>query len=163
MDRSTHNSRIERIWVEVGSQFAHCEVFRFKWNSHPLFGEGHDQSPDDMRLMGQLEHGLYIDDCDHIHPDVINQYHIHEQAAADEQGWEDEEIAAHLEQNQESNFHHAAVRVPRHIDPFKDAPDSFSVFEETLQHVRNEGHMPIGYGLHPDEWETDEYPSFEHI
>lgn len=113
--------------------------------------------------MGQLEHGLYIDDCDHIHPDVINQYHIHEQVAADEQGWEDEEIAAHLEQDQESNFHHAAVRVPRRIDPFKDAPDSFSVFEETLQHVRNEGHMPIGYGLHPDEWETDEYPSFEHI
>ena len=80
--RSTHNTRIERLWVELGTQFVRrwraffyrlerlhgldrknlhhlwllhdlflntinedCEAFWEDWNSHPLLGEGHDQSP----------------------------------------------------------------------------------------------------------------------
>ena len=80
---STHNSRIERLWVEVGTQFARrwrafflrlerlhhldrsdphhlwlvhflfledinndCRTFQRHWNSHPISGEGHYQSPD---------------------------------------------------------------------------------------------------------------------
>lgn len=80
---STHNTRIERLWGEVGGQFARawrgffhrlqqrhqldrnnphhlwilhrlfltminndCEEFRVNWNSHPISGEGHEQSPD---------------------------------------------------------------------------------------------------------------------
>jgi hypothetical protein len=79
---STHNTRIERLWVEVGTQFARswhafffhleqlhhldrtnpshlwllhhlflddinmdCLEFQENWNSHPISGEGHDQSP----------------------------------------------------------------------------------------------------------------------
>ncbi|KAG2097403.1 hypothetical protein BD769DRAFT_1369076, partial [Suillus cothurnatus] len=106
------NSRIERSWVEVGTQFAHmwhaffywlerlhgldvsnaqhlwllhelflekiesdCYTFQAEWNAHPISGEGHNQSPNDMRLMGQHEHGLYVDDCEGIHPDIIRQYY----------------------------------------------------------------------------------------
>src|SRR6267154_1080662 len=28
-----------------------------------------------MRLMGQLAHGLYTDDCEGVHPDIIRQYY----------------------------------------------------------------------------------------
>lgn len=79
---STHNTRIERLWVEVGTQFARrwwafflrledlhhldrrnphhlwlvhhlflflinkdCGNFKDQWNSHPISGEGHNQSP----------------------------------------------------------------------------------------------------------------------
>jgi hypothetical protein len=79
---STRNSRIERLWVEVGTQFARrwrafflrleqyhlldrsnphhlwllhilfldsinrdCEEFQRDWNSHPLSGNGGNQSP----------------------------------------------------------------------------------------------------------------------
>lgn len=81
--RSTRNNRIERLWVEVGAQFAHrwraffqrleqlhgldvqdeshlwllhalfldeinedCEQFCSDWNSHPVSGVGHDESPE---------------------------------------------------------------------------------------------------------------------
>ena len=80
--RSTRNTRIERLWVEVGSQFARawraffyrletlhrldpnnkihlwllhylfldainedCDIFRQHWNSHPISGMGHNESP----------------------------------------------------------------------------------------------------------------------
>lgn len=79
---STHNTRIERLWVEVGSQFARrwrafflrlerlhfldrtnphhlfllhilflddinddCDEFKRYWNTHPIVGEGHHQTP----------------------------------------------------------------------------------------------------------------------
>lgn len=85
---STHNTRIERLWVEVGTQFARrwrafflnlerfhglkrdnshhlwllhhlflteinddCEEFQESWNSHPISGEGHDQSPDVCQIL----------------------------------------------------------------------------------------------------------------
>ncbi|KAJ7639840.1 hypothetical protein DFH06DRAFT_1001840, partial [Mycena polygramma] len=84
---STHNTRIERLWVEVGSQFARCwraffyrlerlhgldrtdphhlwlvhflfldalnedcAKFQEEWNTHPISGEGHDQSPNVSNL-----------------------------------------------------------------------------------------------------------------
>lgn len=79
---STSNTRIERLWVEVGVQFARpwkafflrlerlhhldrenaahlwllhflfldtinddCKLFQSHWNSHPISGKGHDQTP----------------------------------------------------------------------------------------------------------------------
>lgn len=79
---SMHNTRIERLWVEVGRYFgrpwrafffrlerlhhldrknpyhlwllhhlfldeinADCKSFQEQWNSHPISGEGHDESP----------------------------------------------------------------------------------------------------------------------
>ncbi|KAJ7571931.1 hypothetical protein C8J56DRAFT_810197, partial [Mycena floridula] len=116
--RSTHNTRIERLWVEVGTQFARrwrgffhrlerchhlnqsnkhhlwllqylfvgdinndCDAFRNEWNSHPISGEGHNQSPNDMRFMGLLEHGAYKDAVDgddeyqNVSADVLQRYY----------------------------------------------------------------------------------------
>lgn len=87
VSRSTRNTRIERLWVEVGAQFARrwraffqrledihgldihnqthlwllhelfldeinkdCEQFCSDWNSHPVSGVGHDQSPEVINI-----------------------------------------------------------------------------------------------------------------
>ncbi|KAJ3887249.1 hypothetical protein GG344DRAFT_56024 [Lentinula edodes] len=110
--RSTRNNRIERLWVEVGAQFARkwraffqrleslhgldiqnnahlwllhhlfldeinedCKQFCSDWNSHPISGMGHDQSPEDMRLLGRIEHGEYHDDCEGLDPAIIDKYY----------------------------------------------------------------------------------------
>ncbi|CAK5266042.1 unnamed protein product [Mycena citricolor] len=110
---STHNTRIERLWVEVGSQFvrrwraffyrlealhsldrkdkrhlwllhhlfldqinADCENFCQEWNCHPISGEGHDQTPNDLCLLGQLEHGFYDpNEYAHVHPSVLERHY----------------------------------------------------------------------------------------
>ncbi|KAF8054959.1 hypothetical protein FPV67DRAFT_1391983, partial [Lyophyllum atratum] len=73
---STYNTRIERLWVEVGRHINQdCEIFQSTWNAKPISGEGHDQSPNDLRFIGQLEHGVYMDDCEGVHPDVINEFY----------------------------------------------------------------------------------------
>jgi hypothetical protein len=130
--RSTRNSCIERLWVEVGTQFvrrwrafftclgclhllnrknpAHlwllhglfldainddCERFQQEWNTHPISGPGtNDKSPavsqminninlhwlnsskQDLRFLGQTEHGIYEDDpMNGVHPDTISHYY----------------------------------------------------------------------------------------
>ncbi|TFK66803.1 hypothetical protein BDN72DRAFT_771498 [Pluteus cervinus] len=106
---STRNTRIERLWVEVGSQFARlwrafffrlersnyldrtdashlwlihllfmneinddCDEFTLNWNTHPLSGKGRGQSPQDLYLLGQIEHGIYVDECEGLTAEEIN-------------------------------------------------------------------------------------------
>ncbi|KAF5366542.1 hypothetical protein D9758_008964 [Tetrapyrgos nigripes] len=112
---STHNTRIERLWVEVGTQFVRawrafffrleslhyldrknphhlwllhllflnsidsdCREFQKDWNAHPISRVGHDRSPNDLYLLGRLQHGYYKDGCTGIHPDNITEnYGVH--------------------------------------------------------------------------------------
>ncbi|KAG1827436.1 uncharacterized protein BJ212DRAFT_1474588 [Suillus subaureus] len=67
---STSNSAFTVLEVFLNAVTLYAE-----WNVHPISGEGHDQSPNDMRLMGQLKHGLYADNCEGVHPDIIRQYY----------------------------------------------------------------------------------------
>ncbi|KAG1848385.1 hypothetical protein C8R48DRAFT_610934 [Suillus tomentosus] len=182
---STHNSRIERSWVEVGTQFARMWP---EWNAHPISGEGHDQSPNDMRLMGQLEHGLYADDCEGIHPDIIRQYYgtagkpmhraPHQTGAGhpSDEEWEDiddfedpgvetedlQELPQLIAADHDSHFHHKPVRVPKHASPFNSAT-LHNTFYQAFTQVREAGHIPEGFGVLPHEWDGDEYPSHEII
>ncbi|KAJ7221835.1 hypothetical protein B0H12DRAFT_976253, partial [Mycena haematopus] len=183
---STHNTRIEQLWVEVGSQFArrwHCATFQEEWNAHPISGEGHDQSPNDMFFVGQTSNGVYVDNCEGVHPDVIGQYYgVHGPAREPEAGetgagqlndedipqvGEDQELDeddwADLEEQiagaQEANFHHKAVAVPKHADPFSG--EASQVFDTAFEHVQAANIVPAGYGLLPEEWDSGEYPSFE--
>jgi hypothetical protein len=139
-----------------------------------------------MRFIGQTEHGIYVDDCAGVHPDVINQYYgVHrrrsrgnaggsqtpegyedvsaDQDAMDEGDWLDLEdrVAA----DQESNFHHEAVEAPKHANPFPNELYQ-ETFEEALTLILDQGEeseIPSGYGLLPEEWEDEEYPSVEII
>ncbi|KAJ6494116.1 hypothetical protein C8R47DRAFT_1267661 [Mycena vitilis] len=218
--RSTHNTRIERLWVEVGSQFARrwraffyrlealhgldrtnpnhlwllhrlfldkinddCVEFQMQWNSHPISGAGHDQSPDDMFLLGRLENGVYLDDCDGVDPGVISElYGTHgsviqrapgETGAGqlddedvpgvdgnlelEEEDWED--MIGDVEAANEHHFHHEPVAVPKHQNPFSD--DALQIFEDALAEADRVQVIPPGYGLLPEEWENNTYPAFE--
>ncbi|KAG9094715.1 hypothetical protein FS749_011971 [Ceratobasidium sp. UAMH 11750] len=106
---STHNQRIERLWLDVGKQFARpwrafflrleemhgldrtnrhhlwllqqlflleinhdIDNFRMWWNLHGVSGSGtHDQTPLDMRLLGQLEDGLQDDPYSDLSPELV--------------------------------------------------------------------------------------------
>ncbi|KAJ7457474.1 hypothetical protein FB451DRAFT_1142707 [Mycena latifolia] len=224
MRRSTNNTRIERLWVEVGSQFARrwraffyrlealhgldrknphhlwllhllflddinkdCDDFRAEWNCHPISGEGHDLSPEDMCLIGQVENGIYLDDCEGVHPNVIQRYYgvdgpgVHrapgqtgagqlddeeislpssdlgQNSDSDE---EDDDLEAQIEEAHAQNFHHEAVPVPKHVNPFDDE-ESMQLFYDSLEAAIHAEIVPPGYGLLPEEWDEEGYPTFE--
>ncbi|KAK6983899.1 hypothetical protein R3P38DRAFT_3333454 [Favolaschia claudopus] len=218
---STTNTKIERLWVEVGSQFARrwraffyrlealhgldrgnphhlwllhflfldlinedCDSFRSEWNCHPISGEGHDQSPEEMCFMGRLQNSFYDEDCNGVHPNVLERYYgthgRERQRAAGETGagqLKDEEISnppsatgsqsddtesleERIAEAHEDNFHHEAVAVPKQANPFDD-DDSMKLFYDTLEAAIQNNVVPHGYGLQSDEWGEDGYPSFE--
>ncbi|KAJ7452138.1 hypothetical protein B0H11DRAFT_2156948 [Mycena galericulata] len=209
---STHNTRVERLWVEVGSQFARrwrgffyrlealhgldrtnsshlwllhrlfldmlnadCAEFQAQWNSHPISGAGHDQSPNDMYFLGKLQNGVYLDDCAGLNPDIIDAlYGVHgavrqrargqtgagqlsDEESDSEEDWEDivEEVGA----ANEHHFHHEPVSVPKHAPPFSD--NALRVFDSTLAEANRLQVQPAGYGIRPEEWENGTYPAFE--
>ncbi|KAG8724435.1 hypothetical protein FRC09_018723 [Ceratobasidium sp. 395] len=109
---STHNQRIERLWLDVGKQFARLwraffmrleklhgldrsdkhhlwliqflflseinadiDSFRTLWNLHGVSGsQTHDQSPLDMRLLGQLQDGVQEDPFLDVSPEQVAQF-----------------------------------------------------------------------------------------
>ncbi|KAH7903832.1 hypothetical protein BJ138DRAFT_1019989 [Hygrophoropsis aurantiaca] len=211
---STHNTQIERLWVEVGSQFAcswraffyrlerlhrldrenpahlwllhylfldeinaDCQSFQDEWNAHPISGEGHDRSPNDMRFMGQTQHGLYSEDCVGIDPAAINDHfgvhgpEIHRHPAQTGAGHaSDEDEESHGTDNDEAeaaqlanaNSYHDPVSVPKHANPFQDE-QYHQAFITALNTVVQRNMVPLGYGILQDEWDDDSYPSMEVI
>ncbi|KAK6977122.1 hypothetical protein R3P38DRAFT_3335017 [Favolaschia claudopus] len=201
---STTNTRIERLWVEVGSQFARrwraffyrlealhglersnphhlwllhflfldainedCDTFRAEWNCHPVSGEGHDRSPEEMCYMGMLENGLYEepanDDCDGVHPSIIERYYGtqgRERQRADVESISTTSLEGQIHDAHASNFHHEAVGVPKHANAFDDEK-SMQLFYDTLEAAIQRKIVPHGYGMQPEEWGDDGYPSFE--
>ncbi|KAJ7803955.1 hypothetical protein B0H14DRAFT_2384172, partial [Mycena olivaceomarginata] len=221
---STHNTRIERLWVEVGSQFARrwraffyrlealhgldrrnphhlwllhflfldlinddCTNFVAEWNCHPISGEGHDQSPEvTVFLSFSTLLGLTSTRPGHvgIDPTVICRYYgIHGPERSRAQGQtgagqlndedipapssdssneseSEDDIEAQIEEAHAENFHHEAVSVPKHANPFND-DDTMGLFYDALETAIREDIVPPGYGLLPEEWDEEGYPAFE--
>ncbi|KAJ7659357.1 hypothetical protein DFH06DRAFT_1406595 [Mycena polygramma] len=222
---STRNTRIERLWVEVGTQFARrwrafftrlgrlhrldrknpghlwllhrlflpdlnddCKEFQAEWNLHPISGRmTSDQSPADIRFLGQTTEGVYHQDpLDGIHPDAINRYYG--TAGARRQRRRDQTGAGHASDDDEEdgdesdtepgaedtienqigadlaqNIRHAPIKVARHHSPFADAEQE-DIFRELLEEVLSHpDDLPADYGILEDEWEDDAYPEIESI
>ncbi|KAJ7764734.1 hypothetical protein B0H16DRAFT_1413551 [Mycena metata] len=209
---STHNTRIERLWVEVGVQFARrwrafftrlgdlhrldrknphhiwllhrlflgdvnddCRAFRAQWNAHPVSGRGaSDQSPADLRFMGQLNNGVYADPVDKLHPETIERYYGvegpvrirrpgHTGAGHPEDEDESEEYLNNaVAEDLAHNIRHPPVKVARHSNPFHSAEIEAGFFGALAEIVRC-GILPNGYGVVQDEWEDATYPVMEAI
>jgi hypothetical protein len=248
---STFNTRIERLWVDVGTQFARrwrafffqlehlhnldrkdpahlwllhhlfldninidCKEFQNNWNSKPISGEGHDQSPNvcnccslehkfssyvtfhftwqDMRFLGQTLHGIYVDDCEGVHPDVINRYYgvdgapwqsvyrsgagmLRDEGDFDEDSYSDvdgdpmnedaddwEDVQDQLAEDIEANFNHLPIDVPKHSAPFHTQLAA-DIFTGALNELQVNQIIPIGFGMTPAEWGNEGYPSYEII
>ncbi|KAJ7232092.1 hypothetical protein C8J57DRAFT_1091364 [Mycena rebaudengoi] len=137
-----------------------------------------------MFLLGQLESGVYMDDCDGVHPGVIAElYGVHgavlqraprETGAGqfddeeipqinpngldlDEDDWED--MIDNIDAAHAHNFHHEPVTVPKHQNPFPE--DILQMFDTMLTESERLKIVPPGYGLLPDEWENGSYPAYE--
>ncbi|KAJ6492442.1 hypothetical protein C8R47DRAFT_975885, partial [Mycena vitilis] len=202
---STRNTRIERLWVECGSQFVRpwrgffsrlerlhhldvdrpehlwllhalfldainldCQEFQTAWNSHPMSGnETFDKSPNDMRLLGQAQLGVYRDECEGLHPDTIDKYYGVFGAdrvgppGAEDVPEEDETLDARIGVDQNPQIRHEAIEVPDHRNPFGEDSDTESEFFEVLAEVVRQKITPAGYGMLPEEWDEDGYPDVE--
>ncbi|KAF5338124.1 hypothetical protein D9758_015377 [Tetrapyrgos nigripes] len=224
---STHNTRIERLWVEVGRQFvrrwrafffrledlhglqrhnpyhlwiiqhlfleqinADCKEFQREWNSKPLTGMGHLQSPDEMLLDGLLKHGVYLnanppDECASLSEDEIMEGygieghvqrlpgqtgagHAPEDALDDtrlhqESDTEDDPEWEDISLPDEDKFSAPSVKVPRVMNPFAGNQVAENIFVQSLQQADEANIIPDGYNIRLEEWDNGEYPSFYHI
>ncbi|KAJ3872081.1 hypothetical protein F5051DRAFT_463562 [Lentinula edodes] len=228
--RSTHNTRIERLWVEVGSQFARrwraffirlehihclrrknpyhlwlihhlfldlinedCQTFQAEWNTHPISGaEGADESPHDKRFLGMIHHGIYMDDCEGLDTDTIEHLYgtdgpevlrppghtgagylndegesTPSNASSDSEGDNDSDVEGfdtridNVAQASSRQFLPKPVKTPRHICPLTN--EEMAIFNEALQLAVAQGIVPVGYGICPEEWKDNHYPSIEII
>lgn len=140
-----------------------------------------------MQLLGQLDHGVYVDDCDGLSVNLINKYygvhgremkkkpgqsgagHAPDDEDNEDDGWAtDNESEENLPQSEsaayvetEPNIRHEPVSVPDHIPPFSTI--EFQAFTTSLQSLEATNWIPDGYGIHPDEWESVYYPTAENI
>ncbi|KAJ7764540.1 hypothetical protein DFH07DRAFT_1016252 [Mycena maculata] len=216
---STRNTCIERLWVErafftrlgrlhhldrknpghlwllhklfLNSINDDCREFQEEGNLHPISGRTtNDQSPADIRFLGQTTEGVYATDPLHgIHPDAINRYYGVEgprrrrargvtgagNASNDEGDPTDsdsesdpdldpeEELENQIEADQAHNIRHAPVKVARHKSPFKEAEHEAAFIELLGEVVSEPDVLPEGYGVAEEEWEDEDYPETEII
>ncbi|KAJ7458292.1 hypothetical protein B0H11DRAFT_1873258 [Mycena galericulata] len=182
---STRNTRIERLWVEVGTQFARqwrgfflrlerlhrfdpdnphhlwllhylflgelnedCNQFQDEWNHHPISGKGENQTPADMRLVGELLYGKYADDFTNVHPDILLRY-----------GQEDD-LDLVIAGDQDRHIRHEAIEVKQNQFPF-NSEEAEDIFTDTLQTVHAAGIIPDQMGVAEAEWEDGMYTETE--
>ncbi|KAJ7118271.1 hypothetical protein C8R44DRAFT_625989 [Mycena epipterygia] len=202
--RSTRNTRVERLWVEVGSQFARCwrgffsrlerlhkfdphnphhlwllhhlfladinkdcEEFQEQWNHHPISGKGHDQTPADMRLIGELKYGQYADNFDDIHPDVVGLYGDQgvcwflpgTERRADKEA-DDLDLA--IAGDQDHHIRHDAIEVVENECPFA-GEDSTALLFMALKEIELQGIVPRHFGVAEAEWEGQFYGETETV
>ncbi|KAJ7149101.1 hypothetical protein C8R46DRAFT_916476, partial [Mycena filopes] len=166
-----------------------CANFRAEWNCHPISGEGHDQSPEAsiMLIFRAVRDGVYLDDCDGVDLDVIQRHYgtfgpvlrrepgqtgagqLEDEdiplppSDLDEEEDEGEDLEIQIEEAQTSasgRFPHEPVPVPKHENPFED-DESTGLFFDSLEEAIRCELVPPGYGLLPEEWGAEGYPTFE--
>ncbi|KAJ7757362.1 hypothetical protein DFH07DRAFT_742186, partial [Mycena maculata] len=166
-----------------------CQEFQEEWNFHPISGRmTSDQSPADMRFLGQTTEGVYRHDpLDGIHPDAINWYYgvagatlrrsRHQTGAGigsddeEDNGDDSDEEEADVEEQLENqvqadlaqNIRHRPIKVARHQSPFKDAQKETTFLQFLGQLLAEPELLPEDYGILEDEWEDDDYPEMEMI
>ncbi|KAJ3863520.1 hypothetical protein EV359DRAFT_42982, partial [Lentinula novae-zelandiae] len=228
---STHNTRIERLWVEVGSQFARrwraffirlehihclrrknpyhlwlihhlfldlinedCQTFQAEWNTHPISGaKGADESPHVLflQLFVYRVHthcyyrtSLNTDTIEHLYgtdgPEVLRPPghtgagYLNDEgdstpsnASSDSEGDNDSDVEGFdtriddVAQASSRQFLPKPVKTPRHICPLTNK--EMAIFNEALQLAVAQGIVPVGYGICPEEWKDNHYPSIEII
>ncbi|KAG1742892.1 hypothetical protein EDB19DRAFT_1633588, partial [Suillus lakei] len=172
------------IWL-LQTLFLHeisqdCSNFQAEWNCHLIRGpDTNDKSPKDLRFLGQIQFSVYQDDCEGIHPDVIEEFYgVHGHAATrrqhqtraghpfDEEDSDNDEEPPNMTQaiadQQRHHIHHEAISVPSQTDPFI-SDKTCQQFSATLAEVVAKDITPCDCKLTADEWENDEYPIFETI
>lgn len=133
-----------------------CDDFVKDWNSHPLSGRGHNQSPlvcfvfcvdsfgvltilQDMRLLQRLEHGIYKDDAEEVDPSTLAQY------CAGVNG-NPQSIADRIVKGQEAHVRHPPVEAACGGSPFSSTLE-LEAFQQALEQVTSSNLHPAYLGL----------------
>ncbi|TFK56300.1 hypothetical protein OE88DRAFT_1607356, partial [Heliocybe sulcata] len=144
-----------------------CEAFQEEWNHHPISGDEHDQVPLDMWFVGQMEHGVYAEDYEDVHPDILNHYYGIDSATevryagqtgaghseTEEDGEDFDDLIA---TDQEHHIRHDPIPVPRATSPFSE--DVTADFLSALDEVLATDFIPAGLNVREQEWPVDGYP-----
>ncbi|KAJ7705165.1 hypothetical protein B0H14DRAFT_3645903 [Mycena olivaceomarginata] len=175
---STRNTRIERLWVEVGTQFARG------WRAFfTRLGRLHHldrKNPSHLWLLHRLFLFAINDDCnplDGIHPNAINRYYGVEGARrrrshgetgaghasddegalgddSDDEGFEPDPVEELENQIQADQAQKCSTRTSK----------SSKTRVPLLQIVLSQpDQQPEGYGILPDEWQEEGYSEVETI
>ena len=132
--------------------------------------------------MGQLEFGIYQEDCDQMPPEEIEANYgvfgsqrprmagqtgaghpddeediLDEADTTDEWADVDEEVLLETD----PNIRHEPIAVPDHCCPF--TLQELEVFHQTLGLYTTNNFIPFGYGMRQEEWEDGQYPSIQII
>lgn len=120
--------------------------------------------------MGMREEGVYEDDCDGMTVEEIEEHYgvdmpdaprRHTQTGAghghNDSDFEDEDDG---DDDEGDDREPVAVEVRPTASPFESDLQEI-VFAELLEEATEDNVAPEGYGVLPNEWEEDEYPSAE--
>ncbi|KAH9921289.1 uncharacterized protein B0H18DRAFT_956665 [Fomitopsis serialis] len=93
--------------------------------------------------------------------------HEDEESSDEDQGdedyeSEDDELVTRIIADQESNIRHAAVKVARHANPFRNQ-DKEDAFWAALQEISDLNYLPRNLNIRNDEWDDDGYPTYEDL
>ncbi|KAL5525461.1 hypothetical protein ACEPAF_9331 [Sanghuangporus sanghuang] len=180
---STQNTRIERLWVEVGKQFV-CRWKAFFQCLEDLHGLDID-NPQHLWLLHKLFLPHINDDCKMFRrewnahtcrgsstlnqsPNVLRLQEIIKHGAYDEDcdKLSPEQVREICNQhfgqieNNEHDLHVESVQVPETRFPFFD-PQTEDIFFDSVREAMERGIMPRGFGIRQEEWPDDGYPTGE--
>ena len=110
-----------------------------------------DSEPDSMRVDR--------DDSDN-ESDAASRNSASERSDLDEPNTDHSDLEAHIAVFVDHQVHGKEIVTPRHENPF-DSDADMETFNRALQSVQSEGIVPDGYGILPEEWEEDGYPTYE--
>lgn len=115
-----------------------------------------------MRLLGQLEHGIYVDeDLEDVPPEELAEYYGVDDQRSNEAS-SDSDNSEPDDTFPEDTDDQTHVRVPDSRNPFPDG-DTEDVFHEAFRLVQEQEIVPVGYNILPHEWDNGIYPSIEVI
>ncbi|KZV99133.1 hypothetical protein EXIGLDRAFT_804699 [Exidia glandulosa HHB12029] len=125
----------------------------------------------DKCFAGQTEHGVYVDDCEGVHPDAIQEYYGADEDEAEREAADDNVehadiafgvVAGRVRKAQAGNVHNSdSAKVPATASPIENDTE-LAEFMRCFQEVRDTAFIPHGFGLHEDEFDGD-YPAQESI
>ncbi|TRM70605.1 hypothetical protein BD626DRAFT_391090 [Schizophyllum amplum] len=147
------------------------DAFVHNWNHHPVSRSGHNMSPLDRRLLSEREQGVYLDEFQDVHPDVLAEYlnvdppksRSHTSRRTEKEASKEvpdiQEIEAMIKEQQAVNLRHDAIPVADHRCPFQTEED-LDLWRSVLSRLREEKPVVTGLGVAPEEWEGGVYPDY---